>query len=46
MAWNIGANEENLQFKTCYLKDLAGKLGKIADHAENAGDRMRVMMAK
>ncbi|OYT55008.1 MAG: TIGR00153 family protein [Candidatus Altiarchaeales archaeon ex4484_2] len=43
---SIYANEENLKFKTCYLKDLAGKLGEIADHAENAGDRMRVMMAR
>lgn len=43
---SIYANEETLQFKACYLKDLAGKLGRIADHAENAGDRLRVMMAK
>lgn len=43
---SIYANEETLQFKTCYLKDLAAKLGRIADHAENAGDRMRVMMAR
>ncbi len=42
----IYRHEDKLKFKTCYLKELSYRIGEIADHAENVGDHLRVMMAR
>ncbi len=43
---SIYKHENRLKLKSIHLKELSTRLGEIADHAENAGDRIRIMMAR